>query len=873
MILLSNIIDWFEDKPIFWKYGIARLIRNNEISESGFYELIDICRQENGLSRKELEEIRLDSLRTFVRNISQSNDIRLRKIFNIKNINALSSSSELVFEPLGLTVIYGDNGSGKSSFVGILKYVCHTRGNLPIITDNLFPTPSTFIDKEAEVEYSVNGKDFNTIKFINSEISDTVLKSVDVFDAKSANHYIEGEDEIAFMPQGLTLVEKFATFLRNAEQVFKDEIQILTKSSFDFSVLQLNEGTKAKQFIDALNHESTIQDLRNHSVFSNKDIERLNVLQRNIENIKASDPKNIIEQNTAKIRRYTVFKDKLESIETALTGDYLTEVKDFLDLFVTRSNTLKDVSEKLFSALPLTGIGNDSWIQLWESARKFYNESIGKEVFPETDEKNYCPLCFQELSTEARSRFVSFEDFVKDDVQKNYDTISEDIRNQIIRLKNISFDFESFEPTITEIEKSIKDFRNGLGSYIIKLGSQREYVISLFESKLKVESVLSPEISSNPRIQIVDLISELGKESIELDGQSVDEILKPLIEEFNEISCRKKIFDFRPKIAREICRQKKLSLLQKCVVLCNTRNVTLFSNQLASEFITENLRNRFKQELNRLGFNNIRIETETKGVRGKQYYFLKLDEPNSETIKLKDILSEGEHRCIALATFFSELSISDHKSAIIFDDPVSSLDHKWRSKISKRIAEESKQRQVIVFTHDITFLLMLQEYCNKLECDINIKSLTRKNHETGIIAENPPWDTLSVNKRIGILKNHHQELEKIERTETQEMYDERIKVLYGKLRETWERFIEEIFLNGTIQRFGREIQTKRLEKITDLSEGDYRIVESNMEKCSTYFNGHDSAGELIEQMPDSKEFLSDIIVLEDFTKEIRKRRN
>lgn len=78
-----------------------------------------------------------------------------------------------------------------------------------------------------------------------------------------------------------------------------------------------------------------------------------------------------------------------------------------------------------------------------------------------------------------------------------------------------------------------------------------------------------------------------------------------------------------------------------------------------------------------------------------------------------------------MATFLSELSISEHKSAIIFDDPVSSLDHKWRNKISKRIVEEAIERQVIVFTHDITFLLMIQEYSDSLDCDLNIKSLTR----------------------------------------------------------------------------------------------------------------------------------------------------
>src|SRR5690606_6322953 len=161
-------------------------------------------------------------------------------------------------------------------------------------------------------------------------------------------------------------------------------------------------------------------------------------------------------------------------------------------------------------------------------------------------------------------------------------------------------------------------------------------------------------------------------------------------------------------------------------------------------------------------FKNIKIEAETKGAKGKQYHFLRLDEHDAQHVSLKDVLSEGEHRCIALATFLSELSLSSHHSSVVFDDPVSSLDHKWRNKIAKRIAEEAKKRQVIVFTHDISFLIMLQEHAELMSVNLEINSLTRKKQETGIIGNTPPWDAMPVNKRIGILKNYHQEVSKLE---------------------------------------------------------------------------------------------------------------
>jgi hypothetical protein len=45
-----------------------------------------------------------------------------------------------------------------------------------------------------------------------------------------------------------------------------------------------------------------------------------------------------------------------------------------------------------------------------------------------------------------------------------------------------------------------------------------------------------------------------------------------------------------------------------------------------------------------------------------------------------------------------------------------------------------------------------------------------------------------------------------------------------------------------------------------------------MSKCSTYFTGHDTAGALIEEMPDSDEFLAALKILEEYIKEIRERR-
>ena len=295
----------------------------------------------------------------------------------------------------------------------------------------------------------------------------------------------------------------------------------------------------------------------------------------------------------------------------------------------------------------------------------------------------------------------------------------------------------------------------------------------------------------------------------------------------------------------------------------------MFSNSLSEKYVTETLKENFVDELKKLGFSNIKITPSTRGSGGKQYHSLELNSSYGSNIRLNEILSEGEHRCISLATFLSELSVCEHKSSIIFDDPVSSLDHKWRKKIAERIIEEADERQVIIFTHDITFLMNLQELSS---ANINIQSLTNRGNEKGIPLECGPWDGLKTTKRIGILKQFFQDLEKIKRTETEEDYKEQSKIFYGKLRETWERCIEEVVLNQTVQRFGRSVQTQKLKLVTDLTEDDYKIIENNMKKCSTYFSGHDTAGELIEEPPSIDDIKNDLNILDEFRKAIIQRR-
>ena len=92
-----------------------------------------------------------------------------------------------------------------------------------------------------------------------------------------------------------------------------------------------------------------------------------------------------------------------------------------------------------------------------------------------------------------------------------------------------------------------------------------------------------------------------------------------------------------------------------------------------------------------------------RGKTEKGVSYVGPDLSKSVTAKTSNILSEGEFRALSLACFFAEITSIEGHNGIILDDPVSSLDHNHVRQVAARILAEAKNRQVIVFTHELSF--------------------------------------------------------------------------------------------------------------------------------------------------------------------------
>ena len=115
MSVYHYILAWSENKPLYLRDSLRRIL-NASIDNDDINELTLLVKKEHGDDTVNIQPIFYDQTH-IPTSIQTNNDYpKLLGLKNPKNISALHSEADLKFSEDGLTVIYGNNGSGKSSY-------------------------------------------------------------------------------------------------------------------------------------------------------------------------------------------------------------------------------------------------------------------------------------------------------------------------------------------------------------------------------------------------------------------------------------------------------------------------------------------------------------------------------------------------------------------------------------------------------------------------------------------------------------------------------------------------------------------------------------------------------------------------------------
>lgn len=206
------------------------------------------------------------------------------------------------------------------------------------------------------------------------------------------------------------------------------------------------------------------------------------------------------------------------------------------------------------------------------------------------------------------------------------------------------------------------------------------------------------------------LFEDLIEKIVEKKNSLKKDIVNARIEECekieNEYIDKTKVVELLPIIENYINYLKWDALAIKSKV--KTRAITNKQKELFDKYVTDDYLKTFEAECQKLNA-SFDIEIVSRGSSGQTLKKLQI-----KGTAPGRVLSEGEQRAISIANFLTEVHMDSRNVGIVLDDPVCSLDHKRRSYIVNRLLEEAKYRQVIIFTHEITFFMELKTEAEKM---------------------------------------------------------------------------------------------------------------------------------------------------------------
>lgn len=862
MNVLQEILSWSVDRPAWQRDALRRLVVNGELSEQDIRELAEICKGEHGLAEKAGgQPLSKEHAPT---PISAAAAVSLVSIFHHKGVNALAEDQTLRFSS-GLTLVYGDNGAGKTGYTRILKQACRARGQEKILGNVVSgaapPKP------DVNIKYKV-GDEEPVREWAGGDV-DEFISRVSVFDTHCAAVYLSERTDVAFLPFGLDLFDKLVKACKAVRAQLESEQRGLNSNTLAIIATQIPQGTAAAKLaanITSLTKPEVVQAITR---LSPDERARLDFLEKALQDIQANDPEKLIAQLGIRASRIRALGAQLGRWESILSDVEVGAVFDARTEGQRKSEEAKRLREATFPQGLLPGTGTESWKEMWESARAFSEqEAYTGEVFPLASEGAKCVLCQQDLDHAAAHRLQQFEAFVTSTTERELDQI----RTEFLRRREALASLKSPEAigeTLEEIRLEHDTAAIAIGTAIDQNERRRSAIISALTENRGLNADFPDLAVASQEAESVAAEIDARIRSLREGGAAEDR--KKLSDEAQELRARVKLSEHEQIILDEIEKKKKIAAYGQCLDDTRPNAITQKSSAVTKTVVSERLKHSFQTELKNLEFKHVEVELkEVGGTEGIFYHKLVLT--RNPGIEVPKVVSEGEQRCISIAAFFAELSTADDPSAIVFDDPVSSLDFAWRNAVARRLVEESKQRQVIVFTHDVVFLLALKQYAGQSEVEPLDQHVRRQSNGAGVCVEELPWVAMPVRQRIGYLNKGWQGADKLSREGKQDAYEREAKFLYGLLREAWERAIEEVLLGGLVERFRPSIETKRLEPLVDITEQDCKTVDVAMTKCSTWLPGHDQAAAARAPVPGADELKKDIEALEVWIKAIRKRR-
>ena len=674
--------------------------------------------------------------------------MKIKKI-KLKNFRGAREVS-LDLDDSQSALLYGDNASGKSSFLDALEWfisgkVAHLAGEEINLKDALKNVTTGSSDESYNVTTGPSDESSVEVHFSTGLSGKRILNGrgggfLEPNDDKLNNTlntlyqeqtWIRGHNLVDFILKTKTNRLKDISTIVGYEPITELRETFVTSANSLKKQIQ-NRGFEQQKS----SQQSIIEEICGKKVFNESKLySEINTL------VQDHTSAHVVDEKTLQTVINDI-KDKLDQKHTKYIEHLDQILKQIQEL---QNNTIQDLNQFIAEIVELQEkqetVKNISRIKLYEEAKKILSSS---------DSHDKCPLCEQHMDKEKLIKHIRDNLQKLEDLKKKTFELNEDKRNIVNKLNhnlNISKSIKTSLEKHKELNKSLTNIKKIIRVLDDQVKEIDKNILNIEVSKLNAHKKSQDQQDHDDTSSIIEsihddingLITQQKKNLPSDAGKQVDLIrnIDKANAAFNEWSTLEQEHKL---IEKDL---DALGYLKKEIVSRQERAI----KKLCSE-ISKNVNDFYKFMMGNEKIKDIKLDTVTD--RDKEFVGVEVNVMfYDKSASPKQFLSESYMNCLGLGIFLSSAKRFNKTSKfIVLDDIISSFDSIYRERFADWITDKEElskfrfsNHQFIVLTHEDMWLesmyikveaKKLNWYINEVSDDEDIgtklseKAVTRK---------------------------------------------------------------------------------------------------------------------------------------------------
>lgn len=394
------LIEWANGQDAWTRELTAETILSRQAPSADLLDRVyETFLAEKGLSdgtQPAVANLEIEAVET-----SQDDTLELASLSNVQGVNALASNQKLVFDP-SLTILFGQNGSGKTGYARILKRISAVRSPEDILPNAHLTYLDTPPPPSAAITFRI-GTDEHTTQW-NNEAGLTPFTRISVFDANAVSLHVDSEIGYVYTPAELALFKHVANGLQGVQQRIASEVTSLATRSNPL-LSKFARETKVYPLIETLGAATDLGELDAAAVVADDAEVTYQRLQTEVNALRANALDALITNAQQSERDLTRLSGVVETIKSFDVERYEHAVA----ALEAAEKRLAEAREQLFSADELPSRPDEQW-QQFVAAGDSYRRHLGRDHYPADGDS--CLYCMQPLSPIALSLLTRYRTFL-----------------------------------------------------------------------------------------------------------------------------------------------------------------------------------------------------------------------------------------------------------------------------------------------------------------------------------------------------------------------------------------------------------------------------------------------------------------------------